>query len=508
MQHALATGLTASSASLLWTEQVAAQTPKKGGTLRIGQHDGNTNDTHDPGAYDSYAEIQMAHVYRSYLTEITAENSLGPDMANAWSASADASSWTFELNKEATFHDGRPFTSKDAIASLNHHRGENSKSAAAPLLADVTNVTADGDHIITIELSQGFADLPWILTDYHIAMLPAKEDGRVEWESGIGAGPYKLVNHEPGIASQFVRHEGWHREGAYFDAIDYTILNDANARQSALITGDVDVVSSIDLKTKTLLERNTDIQVDNIQSAAAITLPMFCDVAPFDNVDVRLALKYAINRDELIEKIFFGTASVGNDYHISPSMPYFPNLEQRAYDPDKAKFHLKKGGMDSLSVDLSTSETVFSGAVDMAVLYAEQAKAAGININIVREPKDGYYSNVWLTKPFVASKWGARPTPDNIFTLVYKAGAAWNESHWANDRFNEILLQAKAEIDDSLRAEMYREMSELAKDDGGSILPVFQNFVYARRSNVQHGEHVSGAWELDGGRAAQRWWFV
>ena len=325
MHYAIATGATVSAASSLWTTEVAAQTPKKGGTFRYGVHDGNTADQMDPGKYQSVGEIQLAHTHRSYLTEITSENGLGPDMADSWSATPDAKVWTFELNKDATFHDGRPFTSKDAVASLNHHRGEDNTSAAKALLASVTDVKADGDHTIVIELDQGFADLPWIMTDYHLAVLPAKDDGTLEWESEIGAGPYKIVDHDPGVGTTLERHDGWHREGAYFDKIDMKVLNDPNARQTALVSGDVDAISSVDLKTMALLARHPEVELDNIPSGSAITLPMFCNTAPFDNVDVRLALKHAINREEIVEKIVFGTGIPGNDFHVSPNMPYFPS---------------------------------------------------------------------------------------------------------------------------------------------------------------------------------------
>lgn len=508
MQYAVAAGVAATSASSLWTSDVAAATPQRGGVFRAGLHDGNTTDTLDPAKFQSTGEIQLAHAVRSYLTEITADNGLGPDMADSWEASSDAKIWTFHLNKNATFHDGRKFTAKDAIASLNYHREEANASAAKPLVEDIEEIKADGEHTIVIKLSQGTADLPWIMTDYHLVMLPAKEGGGIEWESGIGAGPYKLENHEPGVQSDLVRHDGWHREGAYFDAVKMTILNDPNAMQAALLTGDVDSITSVDLKTMALLARKPDVAIDNVPSGAAITMPMFCDVAPYDNVDVRLALKYAINREDIIEKIRFGAATIGNDFHLSPNMPYHPDIEQRAYDPDKAKFHLKKAGMENLQVSLSTADSLMSGAVDMCVLYSEHAKAAGIDLKAVREPNDGYWSDVWLKKPFVTVTWGARPTPDNMFTLAYKSDAAWNESHWQNERFNELLIQAKAELDEGLRAEMYNEMCHLMRDDGGTIIPMFRNYVYARNKKVAHGDSVASSWENDGGRAYQRWWMT
>jgi peptide/nickel transport system substrate-binding protein len=508
MVYATAAGVGTSAAAGLWTSKVAQAAPKKGGTFRWGIHDGNTSDTHDPGTYVTRQMIYLAHQYRSYLTMINPDNSLGPDIATEWSATPDAAQWTFKINKNAMFHSGKPVTAEDVIASMNHHRRDDSTSAAKSLLAGVEDIVADDTHTVTFKLSGGNADLPWLMTDYHLPICPANADGTLNWQGGDGSGPYKIVNGEFGVAWELERHEGWHLEGAYFDALEVLVLNDPNARQTALVTGDVDCVSLVDLKTLSLLQRDKNVLVDNVPSGAAITMPMHCNVAPFDDVNVRNALKLAIDRDEIVEKIAFGAGTVGNDFHLAPVQPYWPDdIPQRPYDPDQAKSLLKKAGQEGLSINLSTADSVFSGAVDMCVLYAEQAKAAGININVVREPSDGYYSDVWLVKPFTAVSWGARPTPDVMFTLAYKDDAAWNESFWQNAAFNKLLLEAKAELDQDKRAAMYREMCLLMRNDGGTIIPFFNNFVYARRSNVMHGEDLAASWECDGARAPSRWWF-
>ena len=508
MHYSMAAGLTTAGATGLWTNAANAA-PTKGGTFRFGIHDGNSSDTHDTGTYVSRQQIYLAHQYRSYLTLINPDGTLGPDIANSWSANDDASVWTFELNPNASFHSGKKVTANDVVASLNHHRGEKSTSAAKSLLTSVTDIKADGDNAFVMTLASGNADVPWLMTDYHFAICPATDDGGIDWKSGDGSGPYKIVSGDWGVQWHLVRHEGWHLEGAYFDELVMLVLNDPNARQTALVTGDVDAISLVDLKTSALLQRDPKIVLENVPSAAAITMPMFCDVAPFKDVDVRNALKLAMNRDEIIEKIAYGAATKGNDFHHSPAQPYWPDdIPQREYDPEQAKSLLKKAGAEGVEVSLRTADSVFSGAVDMCVLYAEQAKAAGIKVNVVREPNDGYYSEVWLKKDFCAVSWGARPTPDVMYTLAYKSDADWNESHWQNERFNELLIQAKSELDDSLRAEMYREMAMLARDDGGTIIPMFNNFVYARRANVMRGDNLAASWELDGARAPSRWWFA
>jgi peptide/nickel transport system substrate-binding protein len=326
----------------------------------------------------------------------------------------------------------------------------------------------------------------------------------------VGCGPYKVTEFEPGIRAKFERHDGWHRADreAWFDAIDMTVINDANARQTAIVTGDVDAVTDIDLKTADMLARAPGVILDDVPSGTHITMPMFCDVAPFDDVNVRLALKHAIDRNEIVDKILFGRGTVANDHPIGPTMPYHADLPQREQDLDKARYHLKQAGYDRLPIEISVADTVISGATNMCSLFAEQARPAGIDLTVKQEPADGYWTNVWLKKPFCVVSWTARPTPDVMFSLAYQAGADWNESHWDNERFNELLLKAKSELDQELRAEMYAEMQSLCRDDGGTIVPFFRNRTSARRDNVMHDDQIAAVWELDGARGYHRWWFA
>ena len=510
IRFAVAAGMTAAGASALYTSAYAS-TPKRGGTFRMATHDGNTSDTHDPGTYLSFALIQLAYTFRSYLTSVNPDNTLGPDIATSWSATPDASEWTFELEKNAVFHSGKKLNADDVIATINHHRGESSTSAVTSLFQTVTEIVRNNDYSITCKLDQGNADFPWLFTDYHTAVCPANPDGTIDWQSGDGSGPYGLNHNEFGVSHSLVRHEDWHGidNGAYFDAIEISVLNDPNARQTALVTGEVDAIAQLELKTLALLKRNPDIEIDNVASGAAITMPMHTNKAPYDNYDVRMALKLAIDRQELIDKIAFGAATLGNDFHVSPSMPYWPgDIPQREYDPDQARFHLKKAGMEGLKCAMVTADMVYSGAVDLCVLYAEQAKAAGIDMKVDRRPNDGFWSEVWMVEPFSIVQWGARPTPDQMFTIAYKGDAPWNESYWQNARFNELLLLAKKELDQDKRAAQYKEMCEIARDDGGTVIPFFPNLVYARRKNVRHTGQLSGAWAADGGKASTRWWFA
>ena len=141
------------------------------------------------------------------------------------------------------------------------------------------------------------------------------------------------------------------------------------------------------------------------------------------------------------------------------------------------------------------------------MLYQETARPCGIELNVVREPADGYWSNVWMKKPWSFSYWGGRPTEDWMFSSVYAADASMNEAQWQNTRFNTLLKDARVELDEAKRAGMYAEMQAIVRDDGGSVIPLFANYVNAMSAKVAHGK-VAANWDLDGFRAAERWWFA
>ncbi len=336
-----------------------------------------------------------------------------------------------------------------------------------------------------------------------------KADGKVEWKTGVGTGGYMLESYEPGVRTKVKRNPNYWKEGkAHFDAAEILSITDPAARTNALTTGEVDAIDRVDLKTADRLDRVPGIEVHETSGTLQYTFAMRTDTAPFDDNNVRLALKYAVDRQEMVQKILRGHGVLGNDHPIGRSQRYFASeLPQREYDIDKAKFHLKKAGLSSLKIDLSAADAAFAGAVDAAVLYKESEAKAGIEINVVREPNDGYWSNVWMVKPFSAVYWGGRPTEDWMFSIEYAADAKWNDAFWKHDRFNELLKAARAELDETERRAMYVEMQKIVRDEGGVVIPMFANYLMGLSDKVKH-EKMGGNWDLDGLRFLERWWFA
>ena len=507
LRQATAAGVTATLAVSLADRAAEAQTPKKGGTLNLGIGHGSTTDNLDPATYENLYMQTLGGATHNKLTVVTNTGELAPELAESWEATADAKQWTFTLRNGVEFHNGKTLTADDVIASINHHRGEESKSAAKPIVDPITDVRKDGDNTVVFTLETGNADFPYLMSDYHLAILPS-EEGRVDPASGVGAGGYVLDEFEPGVRSRVSRFPNyWREDAAFFDGAELLAIHDVAARTNALQTGKIDAMDRVDLKTAPLLARNPDIEIVETSGNAHYTFAMRTDLAPFDNNDVRLALKYALDREELLDKILRGHGYLGNDHPIGKANRFLAeDLEQRTYDPDKARHHLKKAGMENLEVSLSAADAAFPGAVDAAVLYKEHASKAGINITVVREPNDGYWSNVWMKKPWCAVYWGGRPTADWMFSTAYAAGAPWNDSFWKHERFNELLVEARAELDQAKRQEMYTEMQRIVRDEGGVVVPLFNNYVMALSTKVGH-EQMGNNWSLDGFRAVERWWF-
>jgi peptide/nickel transport system substrate-binding protein len=505
MQLAMAAGLTVTAAGTMFTTAARAQA-KPGGHFRVGLGHGATTDSFDPATWAHGMNFAWGKgLTGAPLVRIDQKGNAIPYLAESFEAADGAKKWIFKIRSGVQFHNGKSLTADDVVATINYHTGADSKSPGKALLGAVTAVKADGPNTVVFELSGANADFPWLLSAYQFPILPS-EGGKVDL-SGNGAGPYILDKFEPGVRAIFKKNPNAFSPGN-FDSVEQLSIIDPAARTNAYLAGEVDFIDKADLKTVDLLKTAPDTELYNVSGYQHYTAPMFTDTAPFDKLEVRQALKWAVNRQELVDKVLFGYGKPGNDTPLAASIKFATNPEPAyGYDPDRAKSLWAKSGLGNTAINLSASDAAFAGSVDAAVLMAEQAKAAGININVTREPNDGYWDNVWLKKSWCHCFWGGRPTADMFLTISLAADAAWNDTHWKHPRFNELLPQARAETDEAKRAAMYAEMQQLVHDDGGQMVMMFSNYVGALSSKVAHGEFNADL-DHDGGYMYDRWWFA
>ncbi|EPJ48354.1 MAG: periplasmic dipeptide transport protein DppA [Osedax symbiont Rs1] len=507
MRRASALGIALPFTGALFSQSAMAETPKKGGTLILGLAGGATTDSLDPAlALAQVAGVILKAWGNTLVTTSPTDGSVQPELAESWEATPGAKTWTFTLRKGVTFHNGKEMTSDDVVKTLQRHSGEETKSAALGIMRGIESFKTAGKYQFVVELKSGNADLPYLLSDYHLVIQP--NGGIDNPTAAIGTGPYKLESNEAGVrflGSKYANH--WDANAGHVDAVEIRVLNDQTARMAALRSGQIHIANLLDPKTAKLMDRLPNVTIQNTSGRAHYLFPMHCDKAPFENNDLRLAMKYAIDRQEMVDRILHGYGSIGNDIPINGAYDLFSNdIEQRSYDPDKAAFHYKKSG-HSGQIQLNVSDVAFPGAVDASLLYQQHAKKAGIDIQVNRSPSDGYWSNVWNKKPFCASYTGGRATQDLHYSIFYSSTADWNDTKWKRPKFDDLLTQAQVELDQVKRKALYREMAVMMRDDGGAIIPMFNDYIDGTNEKVK-GFIKDPAGQLSNNYAISRCWLA
>ncbi|QYK40912.1 MAG: ABC transporter substrate-binding protein [Paracoccaceae bacterium] len=506
LSRGAAMGAVAAMGAGLPARKAMAQTPNKGGTLVMGLGGGESTNSLDPALAASQVPFHLLRTTGETLVDVTADGMLDMRVAEAVESTPDAKTWIFRIRKGIEFHNGKTLTPDDVLATLERHSDEKSQSGAFGIMQGIESMKVDGDNVL-VTLATPNADLPYLMADYHLQIQPG--GGRENPADGIGAGAYRIVTNEPGVRHTFAKHANYYDSTrGHYDAVEFLVINDATARMAALQSGQVHIANRVEPRVAALLSRAPGIQVKNVPGRGHYVFIMHCDTAPFDNKDLRLALKFAIDRNEMVDKILQGYGSIGNDIPINAAYPLFDEtLAQREYDVEKAAAHYKASGHDGSPIVLRVADGAFPGAVDAAALFQQSAAKAGIPLEIRREPNDGYWSEVWNKQPFCASYWGGRAVQDQMYSTAYSSTADWNDTRFVNERFDSLLLAARAELDEAKRKEMYGEMARLVHDEGGLICPMFNDWIEAISDKVQ-GWEADGVQEVMNGLAPHKTWLA
>ncbi|ATF17758.1 ABC transporter substrate-binding protein [Phaeobacter gallaeciensis] len=499
MGKTAALGISAAVAGSMFARAAEAAGPVKGGTLKLGSIGGGSTDSLDPAVAASQVPYHNLYQFGETLVNVTPEGGIENRVAESVEASADAKTWTFKIRKGVEFHNGKSVTAEDVMRTMERHSNDDSQSGALGIMRGIESMKADGDNFI-VELTTPNADLPYLMADYHLMIQP--DGGFDNPAAGIGSGAYMLEADEPGVRHMWKKNPNyWDDTRGHVDEVEIVVINDATARMAALQSGQVHIANRVEPKVAGLLDRAPNLTVRNAAGPGHYVFIMHCDTAPFDNNELRLALKYAINREEMVDKVLRGYGSVGNDMPVNAAYPLFDDsIPQRPFDPAKAAEHYNKSGHDGSPITLRVSDVAFPGALDAAQLFQQSANAAGIPLELKREPGDGYWSEVWNAQPFCASYWGGRPVQDQMYSTAYLSTADWNDTRFKREDFDKLLFAARGELDEAKRKALYSQMGMMVRDEGGLICPMFNDFIEATSSKVQGwvvdstGDTMAGKW--------------
>ena len=479
IMSALGAGVTMPTAVSL-ASRAEARVPKRGGRLRYGTGFGSVSDRLDPGFATNQMTTAMAFARGNCLVEVTPTGELIPELAEHFEVSEDGLRWMFDLRKGVTFHDGKPLVAEDAAATLRHHR--RGASTVRRLLDEVLDVRTEGAQRIIVELRAPNFEFAWRLADHRLIVLPS-DGGTVDPMTPTGTGGYVLTRFESGRRAMFRRNPDYWKSGAaHFDEVEILSLPDTGNRQNAVMAGDVDFVDAVDPRAVALLGRVPGLEILEVEGGQQYGLPMRPDIAPFDNPDLRLALKYAIPRDALVEQVLLGHGSVGNDVPVRD----IAGLPVLGFDPGRAAFHYRRSG-HSGPVRLGVDRAAFPGAVEAAKLVAAAAREVGIAVEIEEGADRGW--RTWRHTSRPASDWAAK---------VLLPGSR---------SFEELAGQARAEADPERRKALFGKAFGVAQQGGSDIEAMWANDIHAHVQTLAHHPTVGRDRRADGGRIAERWWF-
>jgi peptide/nickel transport system substrate-binding protein len=480
-------------------------TPKPGGNFRLGVTGGGSKDIIDGQSiitkpdqarlvagfetllvYDSQYRLPSAGGNQEGLAEEVTQDQ--PDQ------------WTIKLRDGITFHNGKALTADDVIYSLNRilDPKEGLFGGAGLASIDPKQMTKMDDLTVRLKLKGPDSTIGDQLGQYYNGIVPVgySRTGPLKY---VGTGPFTVVSFTPGQQSVHKKNPNYWRTGApYFDQVTITDFGDPTAQVNALLAGQIDAMTDIPFAQIEVAKQHGGLTVLEGQGGGWLPLCMAVDMKPFDDNRVRQAMRLIVDREAMLEQVLSGHGRVANDLYSPFDPAYDTDLEQRTPDIEQAKSLLKAAGYENLTVDLHTTDGA-AGMVDSANVFANQAKAAGVTINVHNDPN--YYGDQYLKLPFSVDFWGTR----NYLPQVANGSlptAPYNECHWppkSGDGSDYISLytQALAEVDPGKRADIIHQMQTEEYNFGGYIIPFFNNLVDAYSSKVQGFEQNRGTLNLD-----------
>jgi peptide/nickel transport system substrate-binding protein len=483
-----------SSGTAPGSTSVGGGKPVKGGKLNIGMISGGSSETVDPGIAVSYADQLRVYQVYDFLFQPGPGNEfhkLEPRLATSAEPNKDASVWTFKLREDVTWHDGKPFTADDVVWSVQSwSKPTNYAGAYAGAFVDFKKVRKLDKYTVEIPMIRPSAQFPTITTLWNLAIIQNGTTPAQLAKNPIGTGPFKFVSFKPGSQSVFVRNDNYWEGGGkpYLDEVVIdSSFQDETSRYNALVGGQIDVSPLFPANYARQQQSSQQVNVLSSPSGQAYTLTMRVDKGPFTDIRVREAMKLLCNRQALIDGIFPGYAQVGNDIEGRFGQ-YFASDIKAEYDVEKAKALLKEAGQENLSLTLPTAPE-YPGYVESATLYAQQAEAAGVKINVEQESAATYFTEAggYLSRPFGVVNSNTWPSMSVVAASSFTTTAAYPETGWAQQPGggNQALLQrAMGELDPTKAQDLWHEVQTEWAEKGGYLVWCFVDNIDAAGKNV------------------------
>ncbi len=487
----LAAACTSSSPSAKPSVGGPGASPVRGGNLRIGILGGSTSDTLDANTEvtqpDTFRVMSLYNgLVRLGITGTTVDN----DLAEEMTPSPDAMTWTVRLVQGVTFHNSKDLTAEDVIYTFRRIMNPKNPLVGATALEplDPNGMKALDNRTIRFGMKYPYASFAEQLSDsYNFGIIPATG---YDPAKPVGTGPFKYQSFTAGQQSVFSRNENYFKSG--LPHLDQLTIIDSFASDTAAFNalqgGEVDVYASATLSLAKQVQGNSSIK-------ALVTLPgmwtpftMRVDQAPFNDVRVRQAFRFIVDRPQMIELSLSGFGNVGNDV-FSENDKCFDGSLQRSQNLDQAKSLLRRAGHSGMTVELVTADFA-PGVLQAAQVFAQQAKGAGVKVKIRQLPVGTFYGPSYLTWTFAQDFWGYNPYLSQVAQATLPK-SPYNETHWNDATYNSLYKQANSAVDSTKRCEIKYEMQKIDFERGGYIIAAYNKQLDLLSQRV-HGIQPAG----------------
>ncbi len=445
-----------------------------------------------------------------------------PALARSWSLSEDGMSLTFELRQNVTWHDGTPFSSKDVKFSLMnvwkemHPRGRST-------FANVASVDTPDDHTVVIHLSEPAPAMLSAFSSYESQVLPAHLYEGTDINTNphnnapVGTGPFMFDEWEKGNFIRLVRNPNYWDEGKpYLDSIVFRYIPDAGGRAAALETGEVHLstFSPVPFSDVTRLEslEHLAIETRGYEYLSPIFLLDLNKRGEYlGNKKVRQALSHALNRQFIVDTVWYGFGKIATGPVPSTHVRYYTDdVPVYEYDPKKAEALLDEAGYPrkdgNMRFKISMDYSVFGETYPRLAEYIKQAfRQVGVDLELRSQDIGSMIRRVFTDYDYdiMMNYWYAMPDPTMGVTRLYwseniRQGVPFaNANGYSNDRVDEIIVEVQKENDETRRKELFAEFQRIAQDDV-PVLDLFemQFFTIYNKSVKDHtigGDSVYGS---------------
>lgn len=447
----------------------------------------------DPAMYTVIEEYQIGFALFDSLVWVDQTLTPQPMLAESWESNTTLHSWTFKLREDVKFHHGTAFTAQDVIYTFERILDPKVGSPFRSSLSFLDKIEAADEYTVRFRLKSPSAELPLLLGAPQARIVPHDLSGAVLAVKPMGTGPFQFGAHIVGERTKLLRNPTYWQSGQpLLETIEF-IFMPYEQQVSALRNETIHLLMQLGIAEIDALIADPAITVNEVASGAYQNIVMRATAKPFENLYVRAALKACVDRPTMQAKVLQGRGALGNDHPVTALSPFWADLPEAPYDPDQARALLARAGYKKgLTLDLLTS-TVRPGMEEMAHAFKAMAKAAGIDIRVIRAPAPVYWSDYAGRVPFHIGNWGFRPSIDETFMVAYHSLAKGNESNWRNPELDTLIDNARGERDNAQRKALYQQAQQLLMEKGAVIIPYFRPALMAMRNTIQgFTPHPSG----------------